>query len=78
MNQIRLFAQSALVSVMGMGMVFAFLLLLVCVVRCVGALVSSFGWDRGPDEGVGAAVPAGGALAAAIAVAVHEKARSTS
>lgn len=38
MNQIRLFAQSALVSVMGMGMVFAFLLLLICVVRCVGEI----------------------------------------
>ncbi|CEM62689.1 sodium pump decarboxylase subunit gamma [Treponema phagedenis] len=81
----EMIAQSGMLTVIGMGIVFVFLAILVFAVIGVNKLVSAFGWDKEEPAPAAPAVSAAptnttipaastnDSVIAAIAVAIHEQ-----
>jgi oxaloacetate decarboxylase gamma subunit len=69
--------QSSVLTLLGMGIVFSFLVILIIAVALAGKAIHALGWDKDvlqPSKAA-AAVPAGanqGAVTAAISAAVNE------
>jgi oxaloacetate decarboxylase gamma subunit len=69
--------QSGVLTLLGMGIVFSFLVILIVAVTLSGKLIHALGWDKDVQQPprAPAAVPAGGnqaAVTAAISAAVNE------
>lgn len=74
----EMLGQSGILTVLGMCVVFSFLIILICFMKIVAFLVKAFGWDKEEAEDTPAAAPAAGtaqdtAVVAAIAAAVKDK-----
>ena len=70
--------QSGILTLLGMCVVFSFLIVLILFMKLTNLIVRSFGWDKQKKEDVPApaATPAGGqdqAVVAAIAAAIKDK-----
>ena len=74
----EMLGQSGILTVLGMCVVFSFLIILICFMKIVAFLVKAFGWDKEEAEDTPAAAPAAGtaqdtAVVAAITAAVKDK-----
>ena len=75
----EMLGQSATLTLLGLCVVFAFLIVLILFMKLTHFIVRTFGWDKEKKEDtpVAAAAPAGGgqdqAVVAAIAAAVKDK-----
>ncbi len=78
MTIIEMFGQSAILSLIGMGVVFSFLIILIISVTLVAKLVKAMKWDGDVTAPKAAYVPSSassansGAVTAAITAAVNE------
>ncbi|MCX7656325.1 MAG: OadG family protein [Treponemataceae bacterium] len=79
MTILEMFEQSGILTLLGMGVVFGFLVILVLFMNLVAWLIRLLGWDKEPEEvnGSTAATAAssaagGAAVVAAITAAVNE------
>jgi oxaloacetate decarboxylase gamma subunit len=83
-----MFGQSAVLSLLGMGVVFAFLTILIVFMTLVAKVIHALGWDadvQAPNQSGAAAVPAAPsgtaqnpAVVAAISAAVNQHRKSNS
>lgn len=70
----ELFRQAATIMVLGMGLVFVFLGFVILCVQMAARVIQRCGvGSEADDAGPGADAEAGGALVAAVAVALHEQ-----
>ena len=73
----EMFDQSLILTLLGMGVVFSFLVILICFMNLLRVVVHAFGWDKEEPkaEATVSAAPAVDqkAVVAAIATALHEK-----
>lgn len=73
----EMLSQSGILTVLGIGVVFLFLIILIGFMKLVAFMVKAFGWDKDAVDASPAAVaPASGqdqAVIAAIAAAVRDK-----
>lgn len=75
----QMLSQSALLTLLGMGVVFSFLIIMICAMYLLHAVIHALKLDKDPVQkeaaSTAASVPSAdnGAIIAAIAVAVHEK-----
>jgi oxaloacetate decarboxylase gamma subunit len=87
MTTAEMFGQSAVLTLLGMGVVFSFLIILIIAITCMGKIVHSLGLDKEPEPPkkalapVAVAAPVGGAnptiaITAAISAAVTEYRKS--
>ena len=69
--------QSAILTLLGMGVVFSFLIILICFMNVLRIVVHAAGWDKEEPkaDATVSAAPAvdTNAIVAAIATALHEK-----
>ncbi len=80
----EMFGQSAFIALLGMGIVFSFLIILIVFITLVAKLVKAMGWDadvRTPSAAGAAGASSGGAagsaaVVAAIGAAVNEYRKS--
>jgi oxaloacetate decarboxylase gamma subunit len=84
----EMFGQSTVLTLLGMAVVFSFLIILIIAITCLGKIVHSMGWDKDllapPKQAhtpVAVAAPVGGAnpnvaVTAAISAAVTEYRKS--
>lgn len=85
MTIMEMFGQSGVLTLLGMGIVFSFLVILIVCITLAGKLVHALGWDRDVQNmnQVGASAPSGGgavnpAVTAAISAAVTEYRKNNS
>lgn len=72
MNITEMFEQSAVLTLLGMGVVFGFLITLVVAITCMGRIAHAMGWDKVPEPAKPKAPPPPApVVAAAAAVAVN-------
>jgi oxaloacetate decarboxylase gamma subunit len=45
----EMFGQSAVLTLLGMGVVFSFLIILIIAITCLGKIVHAAGWDKEPE-----------------------------
>jgi len=82
MTIVEMFGQSAILSLLGMGIVFSFLVILIIGVTLVAKLVKAMKWDGDITAPKAAYVPVSvvpsnsGAITAAITAAVNEHRKS--
>jgi len=84
MTIVEMFGQSAIMALLGMGVVFIFLIILIVFMDLVAKLVKAMGWDgdvRSPNAAGAAGAASGGAagsaaVVAAIGAAVNEYRKS--
>jgi oxaloacetate decarboxylase gamma subunit len=81
MTVAEMFGQSAVLTLLGMGVVFGFLVIMIITISAAGKIIHTLGWDKDlqkqPVKAQGlAAAPVGGvqnaAITAAISAAVTE------
>jgi oxaloacetate decarboxylase gamma subunit len=77
----EMFGQSLIVTLLGMGVVFGFLIILIITITCAGKVIHSLGWDAapqtqakspGPSPAPGPVPATNNAIPAVIAAAVAE------
>lgn len=73
----EMISQSGILTVLGMGVVFSFLIILICFMKLIAFMVKVFGWDK-DEAGETSAAPVAGssqdeAVIAAIAAAVKDR-----
>lgn len=75
----EMFGQSGVLTLLGMGVVFGFLIILVLFMDLIAKIIHALGWDIDAQEGqmvqAGSSAPASGgnsAVVAAISAAVNE------
>lgn len=76
MTIIEMLGQSGLLTLLGMCVVFSFIIILICCMKLLHAIVHAAGWDKEePAETTGTAAPKqdDGAIVAAIAAAIKMK-----
>ncbi|MDR0635837.1 MAG: OadG family protein [Treponema sp.] len=49
MNITEMFEQSTVLTLLGMGVVFGFLIILIAAITCLGKVVHAIGWDKEPE-----------------------------
>lgn len=74
----EMLSQSGILTLLGMGVVFSFLIIMIFAMTGLHAVIHALGWDKEETKdapAAPAAAPAAdnGAIIAAIAAAVHEK-----
>ena len=74
----EMLSQSGILTLLGMGVVFSFLIIMIFAMTGLHAVIHALGWDKEEKKdapSAPAAAPAAddGAIIAAIAAAVHEK-----
>ena len=79
----EMLSQSGILTLLGMGVVFTFIIIMICFMGLLHAVVHAFKWDKKDEEKAAANAVAGtpaqasnadnGAVIAAIAAAIHEK-----
>ncbi|MBQ3649608.1 MAG: OadG family protein [Treponema sp.] len=75
----QMLEQSGILTLLGMCVVFAFLIIMIGAMNLLHGVIHLFGWDKAePPAASAASAPAAsqadnGALVAAIAAAIHEK-----
>lgn len=73
----EMLSQSGILTLLGMGVVFSFLIIMIFAMTALHAVIHALGWDKEEkkDAPAAPAAPAAdnGAIIAAIAAAVHEK-----
>lgn len=77
----EMLSQSGILTLLGMGVVFSFLIIMILAMTLLHAVIHALGWDKEEKKDAPSAAPAvssapatdNGAIIAAIAVAVHEK-----
>ena len=74
----EMLSQSGILTLLGMGVVFSFLIIMIFAMTGLHAVIHALGWDKEEKKdapAAPAAAPAAdkGAIIAAIAAAVHEK-----
>ncbi|MDR2536693.1 MAG: OadG family protein [Treponema sp.] len=74
MNIIEMFEQSAVLTLLGMGVVFGFLIILVVAISCMGKIVHTMGLDKEPEVAKPKAPLPSPAVAAASVVANQDSA----
>ncbi|MDR2417615.1 MAG: OadG family protein [Treponema sp.] len=68
MTIIEMFEQSAVLTLLGMGVVFGFLLILVVAIICMGKIAHAIGWDKVPEAAKPkASLPTPAVVAASVA-----------
>lgn len=79
MTILEMFEQSAILALLGMGVVFGFLVILVLFMNLVAWIIRLLGWDKEPEEsngstaaGAASSAAGGAAVVAAITAAVNE------
>ena len=75
----EMLSQSGILTLLGMGVVFTFIIIMICFMGLLHAVVHAFKWDKKDEEKTASAAPVqassadNGAVVAAIAAAIHEK-----
>lgn len=74
----EMLSQSGILTLLGMGVVFSFLIIMIFAMTGLHAVIHALGWDKeekkdAPAAPVAAPAADNGAIIAAIAAAVHEK-----
>lgn len=70
----EMLSQSGILTLLGMGVVFSFLIIMIFAMTGLHAVIHALGWDKEEKKDAPAAPAAdNGAIIAAIAAAVHEK-----
>ena len=73
----EMLSQSGILTLLGMGVVFSFLIIMILAMTLLHAVIHALGWDKEEKKDAPAvsSAPAAdnGAIIAAIAAAVHEK-----
>ncbi|MCQ2248604.1 MAG: OadG family protein [Treponema sp.] len=75
----EMLSQSGILTLLGMGVVFSFLIIMIFAMTALHAVIHALGWDKEEKKDAPAASAAAqpaadnGAIIAAIAAAVHEK-----
>lgn len=71
----EMLSQSGILTLLGMGVVFSFLIIMIFAMTGLHAVIHALGWDKEEKKDAAPAAPASdnGAIIAAIAAAVHEK-----
>ena len=74
----EMLSQSGILTLLGMGVVFSFLIIMIFAMTGLHAVIHALGWDKEEKKDAPAAPTAApaadnGAIIAAIAAAVHEK-----
>mgnify|MGYP003480611595 FL=1 len=74
----EMLSQSGILTLLGMGVVFSFLIIMIFVMTGLHAVIHALGWDKeekkdAPSAPAAAPAADNGAIIAAIAAAVHEK-----
>lgn len=77
----EMLSQSGILTLLGMGVVFSFLIIMILAMTLLHAVIHALGWDKEEKNDAPSAAPAvnsapaadNGAIIAAIAAAVHEK-----
>lgn len=77
----EMLSQSGILTLLGMGVVFSFLIIMILAMTLLHAVIHALGWDKEEKKDAPSAAPAvnsaptadNGAIIAAIAAAVHEK-----
>ena len=77
----EMLSQSGILTLLGMGVVFSFLIIMILAMTLLHAVIHALGWDKEEKKDPPSAAPAvssapaadNGAIIAAIAAAVHEK-----
>ncbi|HOJ98258.1 MAG TPA: OadG family protein [Termitinemataceae bacterium] len=79
MTILEMFEQSGILTLLGMGVVFGFLVILVLFMNLVAWIIRLLGWDKDEQEsngstaaGAAASAAGGAAVVAAITAAVNE------
>ena len=75
----EMLSQSGILTVMGMGVVFSFLIIMILAMMILHSIVHAFKWDSVSEDAAAAAAPVpsapasdSGAVVAAIAAAIEE------
>ena len=82
----EMFGQSGVLALLGMGIVFSFLIILIVFMTLVAKIINALGWDadvQAPKHAGAAAAPASGAagsaaVVAAVTAAVNEYRKTNS
>lgn len=74
----EMLSQSGILTLLGMGVVFSFLIIMIFAMAGLHAVIHALGWDKeekkdAPSAPAAAPAADNGAIIAAIAAAVHEK-----
>ena len=74
----EMLSQSGILTLLGMGVVFSFLIIMIFAMTALHAVIHALGWDKeekkdAPSAPAAAPAADNGAIIAAIAAAVHEK-----
>ena len=70
----EMLSQSGILTLLGMGVVFSFLIIMIFAMTGLHAVIHALGWDKEEKKDAPSAPAAdNGAIIAAIAAAVHEK-----
>ncbi|MCI7397170.1 OadG family protein [Treponema sp.] len=74
----EMLSQSGILTLLGMGVVFSFLIIMIFAMTGLHAVIHALGWDKeekkdAPSAPAAAPAADNGAIIAAIAAAVHEK-----
>ena len=74
----EMLSQSGILTLLGMGVVFSFLIIMIFAMTGLHAVIHALGWDKeekkdAPASPAAAPAADNGAIIAAIAAAVHEK-----
>lgn len=74
----EMLSQSGILTLLGMGVVFSFLIIMIFAMTGLHAVIHALGWDKeekkdAPAAPAAASAADNGAIIAAIAAAVHEK-----
>ena len=81
MTIVTMLEQSGILTLLGMGIVFSFLVIMIIAITFTGKVIHALGWDKNVQPAAGAAVAAGSpakkqgndaAVTAAISAAVNE------
>lgn len=75
----EMLSQSGILTLLGMGVVFTFIIIMICFMGLLHAVVHLLKWDKKEENAASTAAPVqaasadNGAVVAAIAAAIHEK-----
>jgi oxaloacetate decarboxylase gamma subunit len=67
MTIVEMLGQSGVLTVLGMGVVFGFLIIMIITITWAGKLIHALGWDKDVEASAGTGVTGGTAPAKAVA-----------
>lgn len=78
MTVAQMLSQSGILTLLGMGVVFTFLIIMIICMSLLHVVIHALKWDKEPEVKAASAAPAPktedtGAIVAAIAAAIHER-----